>query len=143
MFQKVRLKMWKTPSHERVCEVQPLEGNGSASGAAQRYSQRRYSDFSLATIPAASTTRRRASEMPRGPPPPIPPRSGLAASAAPTTSTVQGIVCTNTDLLSILTSLTSSATEIDRCGVEEDKDLKTLTASASSSVKTIEQKRNR
>ncbi|KAJ8672547.1 hypothetical protein QAD02_003806, partial [Eretmocerus hayati] len=135
---KVRLKMWKTPSHERVCEVQPLEGNG---GAAQRYT-RRYSDFALATIPANSALpgtsgsnqrqqQRRASEMPStsrmGPPPPIPPRSGA------------GIVCTNTDLLSILSSLTSSATEIDRCGTDDD----TKPANPATSVKSIEHKRNR
>ncbi|XP_058799276.1 uncharacterized protein LOC131668836 [Phymastichus coffea] len=136
---KVRLKMWRTPSRERVCEVQPLEGSGA--GGAQRYTQyqqRRYSDFSLATIPAGALApsglaRRRASEMPArpplGPPPPIPPRSGAPASS--------GIVCTNTDLISILSSLTSSATEIDRCGLEDDAN------PASPAAKSIEQKRDR
>jgi hypothetical protein len=121
---QVRLKMWKTPSRERVCEVQPLEGN--SSGCTQRYTQyqpRRYSDFALTTIPAVPA-RRRASEMPPRVPPPVPPRTG--------------IVCTNTDLISILSSLTSSATEIDRCGTEEED-----TKSSTSAVKTIEQKRNR
>ncbi|XP_011504661.1 PREDICTED: uncharacterized protein LOC105367591 [Ceratosolen solmsi marchali] len=121
---KVRLKMWKTPSRERVCEVQPLEGN--SSGCTQRYTQyqpRRYSDFALTTIPAVPT-RRRASEMPPRVPPPVPPRTG--------------IVCTNTDLISILSSLTSSATEIDRCGTEDDD-----SKSSTSATKTIEQKRNR
>ncbi|XP_008204950.1 uncharacterized protein LOC100121612 [Nasonia vitripennis] len=142
---KVRLKMWKTPSHERVCEVQPLEGNGSGTQRYTQYQQRRYSDFALTTIPSlptpggAASTRRRASEMPprppliTGPPPPVPPRSGLSGlSGAPQQS---GIVCTNTDLISILSSLTSSATEINRCGAEDEKDLK--------QAKTIEQKRNR
>lgn len=96
--------MYKTSSKERVCEVQPLEGSTST----QRYIQqhRRFSDFTLASIPAASTIRRRASEMP------IPP------SPKPTFSQSAGIICSNTDLISILSSLTSSATEINRCGEE-------------------------
>ena len=133
--------MWKTPSHERVCEVQPLEGN--SSGTAQRYTQhqtRRYSDFGLATIPACSNepppipTRRRASEMPRilqlppapkQPPPPPPPRKPKKSSS--------GIVCTNSDLINILSSLSSSATEIDRCVQREDEAMSGLRASTSSS----------
>ncbi|XP_023248475.1 uncharacterized protein LOC106640342 [Copidosoma floridanum] len=144
---KVRLKMWKTPSHERVCEVQPLEGGSGAS--AQRYTQnqqRRYSDFTLTTIPALAplaTARRRASEMPpRGPmlPPPIPPRSGVPP--IPCTSSASGIVCTNTDLISILSSLTSSATEIDRCGADdESRDGKP--GDGTSTKTTVEHKRNR
>ncbi|XP_044575844.1 uncharacterized protein LOC123259406 [Cotesia glomerata] len=120
---KVRLKMWKTPSRERVCEVQPLEGNSSS----QRYTQqqRRFSDFgaissststcSLSGTNQASTSRRRASEFPRS----------LMTSTSP------GIVCSNTDLISILSSLTSSATEINRCGEERE------------TSKSLEQKRRR
>ncbi|CAD6229940.1 GSCOCG00006652001-RA-CDS [Cotesia congregata] len=119
----VRLKMWKTPSRERVCEVQPLEGNSSS----QRYTQqqRRFSDFSaissststcsLSGTNQASTSRRRASEFPRS----------LMSSTSP------GIVCSNTDLISILSSLTSSATEINRCGEERE------------TSKSLEQKRRR
>ena len=136
--------MWRTPSRERVCEVQPIENNGSTSGSAQRYTSqygRRYSDFTLATIPSDRSTRRRASEMPPriplGPPPPIPPRSKDKVGAS-------GIVCSNTDLISILNTLTSSATEIDRCGLEEDGNGKSQTATTSTSTaKSIEQKRNR
>lgn len=114
--------MWKTPSRERVCEVQPLEGNSSS----QRYTQqqRRFSDFgaisnsisscSLSGTNQASTSRRRASEFPRS-----------LTGASP------GIVCSNTDLISILSSLTSSATEINRCGEERE------------SSKSLEQKRRR
>ena len=122
-FPQVRLKMYKTASRERVCEVQPLEGNSST----QRYTQqhRRFSDFALASIPAASatTSRRRASEMPM--PPPKPSTSSQAA----------GIICSNTDLISILSSLTSSATEINRCGEEPS------TSREGKSTKTAEQKR--
>ncbi|XP_008558259.1 uncharacterized protein LOC103578834 isoform X1 [Microplitis demolitor] len=125
---KVRLKMWKTSSRERVCEVQPLEGNSSS----QRYTQqqqRRYSDFaaipssssscSLSGTNQASTSRRRASEFPRT----------LMNASSP------GIVCSNTDLISILSSLTSSATEINRCGEEPSRDEK--------ATKNLEQKRRR
>ncbi|XP_033226678.1 uncharacterized protein LOC117179115 [Belonocnema kinseyi] len=122
---KVRLKMYKTASRERVCEVQPLEGNSST----QRYTQqhRRFSDFTLASIPAASTSRRRASEMPMPPPPP--------PSKPSTSSQAAGIICSNTDLFSILSSLTSSATEINRCGEESS------TSREGKSTKTAEQKR--
>lgn len=120
--------MWKTPSHERVCEVQPLEGNSMAQRYVQQQ-QRRFSDF-VPTLSASSgssnSTRRRASELPR-------PSSSSGAPAA-------GIVCSNTDLISILSSLTSSATEINRCGEE------TAAVNREESVvegKTLDQKRGR
>ena len=143
--------MWKTPSNERMYEVQPLEGN--SSGTAQRYTQqqaRRYSDFGLATIPASGPppipNRRRASEMPRiagalppapQQPPPPPPRQ-QHADAERKSST--GIVCTNSDLLNILNSLTSSATEINRA-VEEECSRANLNAGTSKSQ--LEQRRDR
>ena len=138
----MRLKEWKTPSHERVCEIQLLEGNGSGTQRYTQYQQRRYSDFSLTTIPQIPP-RRRASEMPPRPvlaavqppaqqPPPIPPRTGRSA----------GIVCTNTDLISILSSLTSSATEIDRCGADDEREPKSPPSGAGS-AKSVENKRNR
>ncbi|XP_012269128.2 uncharacterized protein LOC105693649 [Athalia rosae] len=142
---KVRLTMWKTPSRERVCEVQPLEGSTSP----QRYTQqqRRYSDFSLiggGFPPPSGSIRRRASEMPKLP----------AASSSSGMTAAAGIVCSNTDLISILSSLTSSASEINRCGVEDGPSTsKAGSASAggaekvfpeaSTSAKTIEQRRNR
>lgn len=89
---KVRMKLWNT-SNERVCEVQPLD----EAGGVQRYtnSGRRYSDFigtTLAPIPSSSTKK--------------------ITNTKPKPSA--GIVCSNTDLLSILSSLTSSATEINK-----------------------------
>lgn len=101
---KVRMRLWNT-SNERVCEVQPLDERSPMSGSV-RYTNRgrRHSDFVGAPLPPIPA-RRRASEMP--PPPPIPPRSGV------------GVVCTDTDLLHMLDALTSSATEIDRCGKPE------------------------
>ncbi|XP_012282963.1 uncharacterized protein LOC105701095 [Orussus abietinus] len=128
-MRKVRMKMWKTPSHERVCEVQPLEGNSGAQRYTQ-YQHRRFSDFALTSTPLPPTAmRRRASEMPAKPP----------SIPRPTTSQTAGIVCSNTDLISILSSLASSATEINRCGEEapSKEQLK------SGSVKSLEQRRNR
>ncbi|XP_046989215.1 uncharacterized protein LOC124594814 [Schistocerca americana] len=130
---KVRLKMWRTPSRERMCEVQPLDGAGAgAAGAAgpagaaggqqqqQRHGRgelgRRHSEFVPSpTSPAAGGARRRASELP-----PV-------ISAQPSTSSGggsgsgSGIVCTNTDLISILSSLASSAQEINRKVDEEEE----------------------
>ncbi|XP_023947859.2 uncharacterized protein LOC112052858 [Bicyclus anynana] len=101
---KVRMRMWNT-SNEKVCEVQPLDERSPVSGSV-RYTNRgrRHSDFMGAPLPPIPA-RRRASEMP----PPIPPRSGA------------GVVCTDTDLKLMLNALTSSATEIDRCGKPEQK----------------------
>lgn len=99
---KVRMRMWNTSS-ERVCEVQPVDERSPAgAGAAVRYTHRgrRHSDYVGCPLPPVPA-RRRASEMPPLPPP-VPPRTG--------------IVCTDTDLHRLLDALTSSATEIDRCG---------------------------
>ncbi|KAK7865246.1 hypothetical protein R5R35_012371 [Gryllus longicercus] len=130
---KVRLKMWRTPSRERVCEVQPLDGGAGPSTAAAgtpggsgqptRYQSRgadaainrRYSDFVSAAglAPAAGPSqRRRASEQPP------------SAAAGPSAQGQgrgrgAGIVCTNSDLISILSSLASSAQEINRDPDEE------------------------
>ncbi|XP_053989514.1 uncharacterized protein LOC128882009 [Hylaeus volcanicus] len=109
---KVRLKMYKT-STEQVCEIQPLEGNSSSS---QRYTQ--YQKTSL---------QRRASEIPKA--------VGASISGA------AGIVCSNTDLISILSSLASSATEINRCG--EEASTSREESKSSWSGKTAEQKRSR
>ncbi|XP_049870299.1 uncharacterized protein LOC126369776 [Pectinophora gossypiella] len=107
---KVRMRLWNT-SNERVCEVQPLDERSPVGGSV-RYTNRgrRHSDFVGAPLPPIPA-RRRASEMP--PPPPIPPRAGAAAAGGP------GVVCTDTDLQHMLNALTSSATEIDRCGRPE------------------------
>lgn len=99
---KVRMRLWNTSS-ERVCEVQPMDDRSPAgAGGPVRYTNRgrRHSDYVGCPLPPIPA-RRRASEMPPLPPP-IPPRTG--------------IVCTDTDLHHLLDALTSSATEIDRCG---------------------------
>lgn len=115
---KVRMRLWNT-SNERVCEVQPLDERSPISGSI-RYTNRgrRHSDFVGAPLPPIPA-RRRASEMP--PPPPIPPRSGA------------GVVCTDTDLHHMLNALTSSATEIDRCGKPEPRVTRRLADMRSSS----------
>ncbi|XP_023012815.2 kairos [Leptinotarsa decemlineata] len=107
---KVRMKMWNTSS-EKVCEVQPLDETGSV----QRYtnSGRRFSDFVGTTLaPIPSMSKRRASELP-------PPTPSTSSGTSKKQST--GIVCSNTDLISILSSLSTSATEINRC--QEDQPL--------------------
>lgn len=106
---KVRMKLWNT-SNERVCEVQPLDEAEGCSKPPQRYTRggRRYSDFTCGALPVIPSGRRRASEQP----PNIPRGRPL-----------QGIVCSNTDLISILSNLTSSATEINRCGEQSSKSL--------------------
>lgn len=132
---KVRLKMYKTPSRERVCEIQPLEGNGSST--TQKYIQhqkRRFSEFSASVAASTSALRRRASEMTRP----------LSEIEIPGTSkaTAAGITCSNTDLISILSSLTSSATEINTCGTPDAPSAKDEQKSSWSS-KTAEQRRSR
>lgn len=105
---KVRMKLWNT-SNERVCEVQTLDEAEGTSRPPQRYTRggRRYSDFTCGgTLPVIPSGRRRASEQPPN---------------VPRARPLQGIVCSNTDLISIMSNLTSSATEIDRC---DDQPLK-------------------
>ncbi|XP_071581645.1 uncharacterized protein [Temnothorax nylanderi] len=128
---KVRLKMYKTPSRERVCEIQPLEGNGSST--TQKYIQhqkRRFSEFSASVAASTSGLRRRASEMTR------------PLSDDTTTTAAAGITCSNTDLISILSSLTSSATEINMYGTSDASSTKDDQKS-SWSAKTAEQRRSR
>lgn len=100
---KVRMKVWNT-SNEKLCEVEPLD---EPCGSTQRYrnSARRFSDFVGTTLPPipSSSTKRRASELP----------------PVPTSKIKSGIVCTNTDLISILSSLSTSATEINQWEREE------------------------
>lgn len=93
------MKMWKTPSREKINETQGTS-EGECSGA-QRSSLRRFSDFTLMSTPPPLPPRRRASEMPR----------------IPSTS-ASGSAGSNKGLISILSSLTSSATEINRCDDE-------------------------
>lgn len=127
---KVRLKMYKTSSRERVCEIQPLEGDGSST--TQKYIQhqkRRFSDFSASVATSTSALRRRASEMTRP----------ICELEVPCAATAAGITCSNTDLISILSSLTSSASEINTCGTSDAKD----DQRSSWSAKTAEQRRNR
>lgn len=115
--------MWKTPSRERVCEVQTLEGNNSSTQRYVQQGQRRYSDLSIISTNqmASNSSRRRASEMPH------------------TSGTISpGIVCSNTDLISILSSLTSSANEINYCN---NDDILPNHDDYNKTTKTTEQKR--
>ncbi|XP_023715348.1 uncharacterized protein LOC111868691 isoform X1 [Cryptotermes secundus] len=160
---KVRLKMWKTPSHERVCEVQPLDGTPGTSASATRYHQvsagpssrpdasattqisRRYSDF-VPTQPAQHP-KRRASEQ-------VPPSSSGSSATPPKPSPSTGIICSNTDLISIISSLASSAQEINKDPGEESPSRVSSSTkgkdssqgaekSESSSSASAEEKRNR
>lgn len=102
---KARMKLWNT-SNEKVCEVQTVDEAGTSS-TAQRYTNRRFSDFISTTLSPIPQSMRRASENP----------SMLASPSvtqAPSPSKKAGIICTNTDLISLLSSLASSATEINR-----------------------------
>ncbi|KAJ8976242.1 hypothetical protein NQ317_003584 [Molorchus minor] len=122
---KVRMKMWNT-SNERVCEVQPLD----ESGTVQRYtnSSRRFSDFVGTTLaPIPSVSKRRASDFPQ---------SSVAGTSGTSKIPSSGIVCSNTDLISILSSLSTSATEINQC--EKDH-----TTDKDGNKETIQQKRGR
>lgn len=117
--------MYKT-STEQVCEIQPLEGNSSTQRYTQ-YQKRRFSEMPPPPVSPTSSLRRRASEVPKA--------VGASLSAA------AGIVCTNTDLISILSSLATSATEINRCGDEATSSRDEHKSSWSD--KTAEQKRSR
>ncbi|XP_050533242.1 uncharacterized protein LOC126901077 [Daktulosphaira vitifoliae] len=90
---KVRMKMWQTENKEKMCEVQPLDGSSNAQMS--RFKEaRRYSNIDVCEKLA----------------PPIPPRRRASDSPGPTIkSQSSGIVCTNTDLMSIMNSLKSSA----------------------------------
>ncbi|ETN63732.1 hypothetical protein AND_004539 [Anopheles darlingi] len=153
---KARMKLWNT-SNERVCEVQTLDEAGTGSSSPMRYTNRRYSDFVGTALPPIQSFRR-ASELP------VSPSSGAiaasltpiaigegggsvgasAATAAGSSATSakpktgrMGIVCTNTDLISLLSSLASSATEINRCGEKDaPSPLTPLTAPFKSLLKT-------
>ncbi|XP_058063668.1 uncharacterized protein LOC131213613 [Anopheles bellator] len=109
---KARMKLWNT-SNERVCEVQTLDEAGTGSSSPMRYTNRRYSDFVGTALPPIQSFRR-ASELPVSPlAEPPEPTGGKPAAGK------MGIVCTNTDLISLLSSLASSATEINRCGEKD------------------------
>lgn len=101
---KARMKLWNT-STEKVCEVQTVDEAGAST--AQRYSNRRFSDFVQSTL-APIPQHRRASENPSM----LSPNVSRAPSPSP--SKKAGIICSNTDLISLLSSLASSATEINR-----------------------------
>ncbi|XP_059613517.1 uncharacterized protein LOC132259776 [Phlebotomus argentipes] len=101
---KARMRLWNTSS-EKVCEVQTLDEGETTSP--MRYTNRRYSDFVGTQLPPIQS-HRRASEMPCIVSPALSPAAiGRKIKA--------GIVCTNTDLVGLLSSLTSSATEINKC----------------------------
>lgn len=102
---KARMKLWNTSS-EKVCEVQTVDEAGTSS--AQRYTNRRFSDFISASLLAPIPQNRRASENPCMLSP------SVSRAPSPSPSKKIGIVCSNTDLISLLSSLASSATEINR-----------------------------
>lgn len=123
---KARMKLWNT-SNEKVCEVQTVDEAGTSS--AQRYTNRRFSDFIQTTL-APIPQNRRASENPSM----ISPNVTRAPSPSP--SKKAGIICTNTDLISLLSSLASSATEINRIN-EVPTPIQTQPPSTSSSAAAI------
>ena len=102
---KARMKLWNT-SNEKVCEVQTVDEAGTSS-TAQRYTNRRFSDFISTTLTPIPQSLRRASENPSM-------LTSPSVTQAPSPSKKAGIICTNTDLISLLSSLASSATEINR-----------------------------
>lgn len=107
---KARMKLWNTSS-EKVCEVQTVDEAGTSSP--KRYTNRRYSDFvgsSLAPIPS----NRRASENIVSPS-----VAGSSTSMAQSFLKKSGIVVTKTDLMSLMSSLTSSATEINKVPADD------------------------
>lgn len=110
---KARMKLWNTSS-EKVCEVQTVDESGAS--APMRYTNtRRYSDFvgsTLAPIPSATATRRASENIPVIAS--APSTSGSNTAKSPSFFKRTGIVVTNTDLKSLITSLASSATEINK-----------------------------
>ncbi|XP_048260248.1 uncharacterized protein LOC125384707 [Bombus terrestris] len=105
----MRLRMYWT-STEQVYEIQPLEGNSSA----QRYTQQpkqRFSEMPTPSVSPTSSLRKRVSELPR-------------AARAPVFGAA-GMVCSNRDLISILSSVGSSATEMSK----KPEDLATASSS--------------
>lgn len=114
---KARMKLWNT-SNEKVCEVHTLDENDAKQSSPMRYTNRRYSDFVGAPLPTIPS-HRRASEMPLPASPCTTSTStnstipGSSAMASFGRKLKAGIVCTNTDLLGLLSTLTSSATEIN------------------------------
>lgn len=107
---KARMKLWNT-SNEKVCEVHTLDEN-EAKGSPMRYTNRRYSDFVGASPLSTIQSHRRASEMPSLVSPSVS-KSTTSSMASFGRKLKAGIVCTNTDLLGLLSTLTSSATEIN------------------------------
>lgn len=103
---KARMKLWNT-SNEKVCEVQTLDEAGTSSSSQRYTNARRFSDFVTTTLAPIPQTSRRASENPSM-------LISPCVTQATTPSKKAGIICTNTDLISLLSSLASSATEINR-----------------------------
>lgn len=130
---KARMKMWNTSS-EKVCEVQTVDESGASSP--RRYTNRRYSDFVGSTL-APIPSNRRASENFVSPAVAatvacVAASNEASNGAAASTSTgggssiaanflkKSGIVVTKNDLMSLMSSLTSSANEIHRIDDEDE-----------------------
>ncbi|XP_075215098.1 uncharacterized protein LOC142320984 [Lycorma delicatula] len=106
---KVQMKMWQNEKEEKICEIQPVEGGA----APQRY----------------QAPPRRSSEI-------VQPTAPLAVQKGPRRAS--GIVCSNTDLISIMSSLTSSAQEIN---TETGKSTDTQ-ATITKPLSTLDQRRS-
>lgn len=103
---KVRMKMWQTEDKEKMCELQSMDGENKQMS---RFKEaRRYSNIDVCEkIAPPIPPRRRASELP----PNSTLQAGKPSSATAAAAQTSGIVCTNTDLLSIMNSLKSTATK--------------------------------
>lgn len=113
---KERRKLNRSQSKELPDESIPNQDNTLSAGTSKAF-DRRYSDFTSTSKTAQSLTqKRRASEL-------IPLNFNSLSNKKPS----PGIVCSNNDLISILSPLTSSAQEI--CAdAEKEKEPQTLTA---------------
>lgn len=110
---KARIKVFNTSS-ERICEVQTVDEAGNST-TPMRYTNRRYSDFTCSTLTPIPAGNRRASENPVIASTSTVPSPAATSGARGAFFKKTGIVVTNTDLMSIISSLASSATEINKC----------------------------
>uniref|UniRef100_A0A182QZG7 Uncharacterized protein n=1 Tax=Anopheles farauti TaxID=69004 RepID=A0A182QZG7_9DIPT len=146
---KARMKLWNTSNERVCeVQTLDEAGTGSSSPMRytnRRYSDfvgttlppiqsfRRASEMPISPCAAQQLAPLAAAATSAGPnAPSTPSSSAVAATAAAASATTpasdaafarpktkMGIVCTNTDLISLLSSLASSATEINRCGEKE------------------------
>lgn len=127
---KARIKVFNTSS-ERICEVHTVDEAGNSSTTPMRYNNRRYSDFTCSTLTPIPARDRRASENPVISTAPTSASTSASTAASSTRAFLKktGIVVTNTDLMSIITSLASSATDINKCVDTQPERMKPTTSS--------------